>query len=67
MVKSEPRDPTPTVMATPIQQPVVQQEQSMTMYDDGSQQMEASMMMTERQKKGHIMKVQLNSGSTRDH
>ena len=44
VVKSEPRDPTPTVMTTPIQ-PVVQ-EQSMTMYDDGSQQMQDSMMMT---------------------
>jgi len=44
VVKSEPRDPTPAVMTTPIQ-PVVQ-EQSMSMYDDGSQQMQGSMMMT---------------------
>jgi len=42
VVKSEPRDPTPTVMATPIQ-PMVQ-EQTMAMYDDGSQQMEGDMM-----------------------
>jgi len=47
VVKSEPRDAAPTVMAAPIQ-PVVQQEQSMAMYDDGSQQMGASMMMTEQ-------------------
>jgi len=47
VVKSEPRDHTPTVMATPIQ-PLVQ-EQSMAMYDDGSQQVEmgGSMMMSE--------------------
>jgi len=44
VVKSEPRDPTPAVITTPIQ-PVVQ-EQSMAMYDDGSQQMQGSMMMT---------------------
>jgi len=42
VVKSEPREPTPTVMATPIQ-PMVQ-EQTMAMYDDGSQQMEGNMM-----------------------
>merc|ERR1719154_999327 len=45
VVKSEPRDHTPTVVATPIQ-PMVQ-EQTMAMYDDGSQQMESNMMMTE--------------------
>jgi len=38
----ETSDPTPTVMATPIQ-PMVQ-EQTMAMYDDGSQQMEGDMM-----------------------
>jgi len=46
VVKSEPHDPTPSIMATPIQpvvQPVVQQ-QTLAMYDDGSQQMQGSMM-----------------------
>eukprot|EP00092_Neocalanus_flemingeri_P007003 GFUD01007561.1.p1 GENE.GFUD01007561.1~~GFUD01007561.1.p1 ORF type:complete len:335 (+),score=94.57 GFUD01007561.1:172-1176(+) len=45
VVKSEPRDPTPTTPAPPVQ-PVVQrveQEQSLAMYDDGSQ-MQGSMM-----------------------
>ena len=51
MVKSEPRDSTPTTqhVLPPPTQPVVQvqqQEQNMAMYDDGSQQMEAGMMMT---------------------
>jgi len=41
VVKSEPRDLTPTVMATPVVQ-----QQSMAMYNEGSQQMGDSMMMT---------------------
>ena len=38
--------PPPTVMATPAQQPVVQKEQSMAMYDEEFQQRGASMMVT---------------------
>ena len=45
VVKSEPRDPTPTVMATTIPHQV-EQQQSMAMYNEGSQQMGDSMMMT---------------------
>jgi len=51
VVKSEPHDSTPTTqhVLPPPTQPVVQvqqQEQNMAMYDDGSQQMGAGMMMT---------------------
>jgi hypothetical protein len=42
VVKSEPRDPSPIMMTAPIQ-PVVQQQQSMAMYNDRSQ-MAGSMM-----------------------
>jgi hypothetical protein len=38
----------------------------MAVYDEGSQQMGASMMMAERQKEAHIRTVQLNSGSIAD-
>ena len=55
-----------TVMTNPIQQPVVRKEQIMAVYDEGSQQMGASMMMAERQKEAHIRTVQLNSGSIAD-
>eukprot|EP00092_Neocalanus_flemingeri_P020463 GFUD01022168.1.p1 GENE.GFUD01022168.1~~GFUD01022168.1.p1 ORF type:complete len:334 (-),score=101.02 GFUD01022168.1:6-1007(-) len=46
VVKSEPRDPTPILMTAPIQPVVPPMEQTMAMYDDGSQQMQGSMMMT---------------------
>ena len=38
-------------MTNPIQQPVLRKEQIMAVYDEGSQQMGASMMMAERQKR----------------
>eukprot|EP00091_Calanus_sinicus_P003568 TRINITY_DN13741_c0_g1_i1.p1 TRINITY_DN13741_c0_g1~~TRINITY_DN13741_c0_g1_i1.p1 ORF type:complete len:244 (-),score=63.13 TRINITY_DN13741_c0_g1_i1:78-809(-) len=41
VVKSEPRDPTPTMISAPVVQ-----QQSMAMYNEGSQQMGDSMMMT---------------------
>jgi len=44
VVKSEPRDSTPTVMATPMVQQQMEQEQTMAMYDDRSQQMQDTMM-----------------------
>eukprot|EP00092_Neocalanus_flemingeri_P001394 GFUD01001487.1.p1 GENE.GFUD01001487.1~~GFUD01001487.1.p1 ORF type:complete len:334 (+),score=82.16 GFUD01001487.1:143-1144(+) len=46
VVKSEPRDPTPILMTAPIQPVVPPMEQTMAMYDDGSQQIQGSMMMT---------------------
>eukprot|EP00092_Neocalanus_flemingeri_P001417 GFUD01001513.1.p1 GENE.GFUD01001513.1~~GFUD01001513.1.p1 ORF type:complete len:332 (+),score=74.33 GFUD01001513.1:302-1297(+) len=42
VVKSEPRDPTPILMTAPIQPVVPPMEQTMAMYDDGSQQMQGS-------------------------
>jgi len=44
VVKSEPSDPVATPIQSVVQSQPVEQQQTLAMYDDGSQQMQASMM-----------------------
>ena len=58
--------PTPTVMATPIQQPVVQKKQSTAMYDEESQQMGAGMRVTRQYEENYIEEQEGQYGEVQD-